>query len=385
VIAFLALLAGLQGGDAGELRRVEGRVARGTREAQQPLANQFVVLHRVGRDKSGPLDSTRTSAKGTYSFRYRPTGDSSAIYFATTSYGGIIYPTPPFRGAVVSFDDASITVFDTTSAAIPIKVGGRHLIIGGPQPNGRRPVGEVYDLENDTTVTAIARDSVTPVWTAQIPASATEFQVNTNGELSSGALMRRGSTVGVYAPISPGIRQVAFTYELPSDAFPLTITAGRPTGVLEVLVQEPTARVQAPAIREVPSANAEGRVFRRFLAQDVPPSGVLRIDVPRMSVSARESIYRVVLYALLAVMGIALVVAFRRRRPASLPEPAPPVAIPDEPRSRALVRAIATLDDDFERHAGANGDRAEYEATRASLKRELADALAAERRASSRA
>ena len=376
MIALFALVAALQGGD-GELRRVEGRVTRGTREAQQPVANQFVVLHRVGRDKSGPLDSVRTSAKGAYAFRYRATGDSSAIYFATTSYGGIVYPTTPFRGPVVSLEDATIVVFDTTSAPIPIKVGGRHVIVGGPQPNGRRPVGEVYDLENDTTVTAIARDSVTPVWSAQIPASATGFQVNTNGELSSGALSRRGSTVGVYAPISPGIRQVAFTYELPSNAFPLSITASRPTGVLEVLVQEPTARVEAPGLREVPPANAEGRVFRRFLAQDVPPNGVLRIDVPRMSVSARESIYRVVLYVLVAAMGVALVfVALRARR--SLPIAHRPSPM-EEPRSRALVRAIATLDDDFERHSANNGDRAQYEATRASLKRELAEALAAER------
>ena len=36
-------------------------------------------------------------------------------------------------------------------------------------------------------------------------------------------------------------------------------------------------RVEAPALREVPSVSAEGKVFRRFLAQDVPASGVLRV------------------------------------------------------------------------------------------------------------
>jgi hypothetical protein len=353
---------------------------RGTRTAQQPLANQFVVLHRVGRDKSGPLDSTRTTATGAFTFRYRPTGDTSAIYFATTSYGGIVYPTAPFRSSVVSGDEASIIVFDTTSAPIPIKVGGRHVIVGGPQANGRRPVGEVYDLENDTTVTAIARDSVTPIWSAEIPAAATGFQLNTNGELANGAVSRRGTTVGLYAPLSPGIRQVAFTYELPSSAFPLTIPANRPTGVLEVLVQEPTARVAAPALREVPPANAEGRVFRRFLAQDVPPSGVLRIEVPSISVSTRESVYRVVMYVLLAAMGIALVLAFRRgRRAVPLPAVAP-TPIASERRSQVLVREIAMLDENFER-AGAADDatRSDYQTNRASLKQQLAEALAAER------
>lgn len=383
MIASLLLFAVLQGGGPAEVRRVEGRVTRGTREAQQPLANQLVVLHRVGRDRSGPLDSTRTTPRGTFTFRYRPTGDSSAIYFATTSYGGIVYPTAPFRGSVVSSADASITVFDTTSAAVPIKVGGRHIIIGSPQANGRRPVGEVYDLENDTTVTVIARDSVTPVWTAQIPVAATGFQLNTNGELASGAVSRRGTVVGVFAPISPGIRQVAFTYELPTNAFPLSITAGQPVGVLEVLVQEPTARVEAPALREVPPANAEGRVFRRFLAQDLRPNATLRIDVPRMSVSERETIYRVVLYVLVAAMAVALALAARRGRGATRSAVAPPPAPTPEPRSRALVRAIATLDDDYDRAGGADDSaRSEYESTRASLKRELADVLAAERKPS---
>jgi hypothetical protein len=383
IAALLLLVTALQGRDAA-VRRVEGRVTRGTRAAQQPLANQLVVLHRVGRDRSGPLDSARTSASGWFTFRYRPSGDSSAIYFATTSYGGIVYPTAPFRGAVVSSADASITVFDTTSGPVPIKVGGRHVIIGAPQPSGRRPVGEVYDLENDTTVTVIARDSVTPVWSAQIPTAAIGFQLNTNGELASGAVSRRGTTVGMFAPVSPGIRQVAFTYELPANAFPLSITAGQPIGVLEVLVQEPTARVEAASMREVPPANAEGRVFRRFLAQDLKPNAMLRIDVPRMTVSARESIYHVVLYVLVAMMVVALAFAIQRgRRTAPAPAaPAPPIPSA-EPRSRALVRAIATLDDDFDRTGGGDGAaRSEYETTRASLKRELADALAAERQPS---
>jgi hypothetical protein len=380
VIAALLLIAAMQGADSGELRRAEGRVTHGTRAGQQPIANQWVVLHRVGRDRSGPLDSMRTSASGTFAFRYHATGDSSAIYFATTSYGGIVYPTSPFRGPVVSSGDASIIVFDTTSGPVAIKVGGHHIIIGGPQANGRRPVGEVYDLENDSTVTAIARDSVTPVWAAQIPASATAFQLNTNGDLGTGAVTRRGETVGVFVPLSPGIRQVAFTYELPSNAFPLSIPVAQPTGVLEILVQEPLATVRAPSLREVPPANAEGRVFRRFIAQQVMPNAVLRVDVPRVTPAERQWIYGIVLSVLVVAMVGALVVAVRRgRRTASL-APTPIVAPAPERRSQALVRAIATLDDDFDRAENPDDAvRAEYRSARATLKQELAEALAAER------
>jgi len=380
VIAALLLLAALQSGDTA-VRHVDGRVMRGTRSGQEPLANQLVVLHRVGHDHSGPLDSMRTSAQGKYSFRYHATGDSTAIYFATTAFGGIVYPTAPLRGPNVSGDDASIMVFDTTSGPVAIRVGGHHVIIGSPQPNGLRPVGEVFDLQNDSTVTAVSRDSVTPVWSTQIPTSAARFQVNTNGELASGAVSREGTTVGVFAPLSPGIRQVAFTYELPTKAFPLSISAAHPTGVLEVLVQEPTARVEAPALREVPSVSAEGKVFRRFLAQDVPASGVLRVDVPRMSVAERQSIYRVVLYTIFALMASALTVAVMRGRRARAVDGPSPAEM--EPRSRILVRAIATLDDEFDRAgAGDQAARDEYRSTRESLKRELSEALASERRAS---
>ena len=59
---------------------------RGTRKGQDPIANQWVVLHRVGRDRAGPVDSTRTTADGRFHIRYRATGDSSALYFVSTKY-----------------------------------------------------------------------------------------------------------------------------------------------------------------------------------------------------------------------------------------------------------------------------------------------------------
>ncbi|HEY9228923.1 MAG TPA: hypothetical protein VIP11_19890, partial [Gemmatimonadaceae bacterium] len=243
----LALLA--QTVDTAE-RRVEGRVVRGTRAGPAPLANQWVVLHHLSPGRSGPIDSMRTDARGQYAFRYHAApGDTAAIYFATTAHGGIVYPTAPLRSMRISGDEALITVFDTASGPVPIKVGGRHLIIGAPQANGRRPVGEVYDLENDSTVTLISRDSVTPVYSVHLPERAEAFRLNSSGEFGSGAISRNGSTVSLFAPLSPGIRQFAFTYELPAKAFPLTLPAEKPTGVFEILIEEPAAEIRAPALR----------------------------------------------------------------------------------------------------------------------------------------
>jgi hypothetical protein len=360
-------------------RRVDGRVVRGTREGQQPVANQWVVLHRVGPDRAGPLDSTRTAADGRFSIRYRESGDTSALYFASTSYGGVAYFTSPLRGPVVRGDDATLTVFDTTSGPVAIKVGGRHIIVGGVQANGHRPIGEVFDLQNDSTVTVIARDSMTPFWRTELPAAAVGFQLNSNGDLAPGAISHRGTTVGLLAPLSPGIRQFAFTYELPSSAFPLRIAIDRPTGVLEVLVQEPTARVDGAKLRETAPVSEDGRTFRRFLGQDLSAGTILRVDVPRLIGPEREKVYFGVASALLAAMLVALVVAGRRsmlRGPLSAP-----VHLAPEPPSRHLLRRLATLDEEFEKIAAPDDTtRSAYEAKRAALKSQFAEVLAEERR-----
>lgn len=358
-------------------RRIDGRVVRGTRAGQDPVANQWVIVHRVGPERQGPVDSTRTNAAGRFSIRYAVTGDSSAIYFASTSYDGIAYFTAPLRAPVVAGDDATITVFDTTSGPVAIKIGGRHLVIGAPQPNGNRPIGEVFDLENDSTVTAVARDSVTPVWSAHLPAQAVSFQLNTSGDIAAGAVRQAGSNVGLFAPLSPGIRQFAFTYELPSSAFPLKLPIERGTGVMEVLVQEPTAKVAGAKLRELAPVSTEGRTFRRFLGQDLEASQVLEISVPRVIGAEREKVYVGVGIAVLAAMVVALVFAARRPRMRVRTVRAAPA----EARSQVLLRTLANLDDTFEREPAADdAARAEYDARRAALKRELADALAEERR-----
>ena len=357
--------------------RVEGRVVRGARSGPEAVPNVWVVLHRVGSDTAGAVDSTRTSASGAFVFRYRPFGDSSAVYFVSASYGGIAYFTP-LHGPVVRGDEGTITVFDTTSTPIPITLGGRHFIIGAPQSNGRRPVGEVFDLQNDTTVTLIARDS-TPLWTMRVPSRAERFQLNASGNIAPAAVTKRGETVGLFAPLSPGVRQLAFTYELPRDAFPMTVRVDRPTGILELLVQEQNAVVQGPRLEEVAPVTTEGRTFRRFLAKDVPVDASYRVDVPSFAGPERTTVILIVGVLVAVGMLASLAVAMRRRAPATRSAPIA-VTVADRPSER-LLREIVALDDAFERAPDrSSAGRAEYESRRAALKAQLAEALAGERR-----
>jgi hypothetical protein len=357
-------------------RRVDGRVVLGTRKGQEPVRDVWVVLHRVGSDTAGALDSARTSARGGYAFRYRPFGDSAAVYFVSASYGGIAYFTPLHK-EMVSGDDATITVFDTTSAPIAIHVGGRHVIIGAPQPNGRRPIIEAYELMNDTTVTLVARDS-TPLWTANIPRLAERFQLNPGTDISPSAVTHRGEVVGLFAPLSPGLRQFSFTYELPNGAFPWDIRVDRPSGIVELLVQETEARVGGPRLEEVAPVTAEGRTLRRFLAKDVPPGAVFRVDLPALSGGNRANVMFAIGAGLAAMMLAALGIAFARRRPARVEGAAGPTT--SIRRSESLLRAIAALDLEYERSSDrSDAARRNYDATRSALKEQLGAALAAER------
>jgi hypothetical protein len=358
-------------------RRVEGRVQQITSNGPRPAPNVEVVLHRVGSDRSGPLDSARTDAAGRYAFRYRTSGVTSAIYFVSASYRGIAYFAPPLEGASVRGDDALITVFDTTSAPVRLRVLGHHYVVSAPGASGRREVLEVVELSNDTTVTAVSRDGTTPVWSAPLPKGAVEPRANPVGDIAAGAVTFVPGHVQVLAPISPGLRQLAYSYMLPSSALPLTITMERPADVVEVLLEEPRAVVRGPNLGEVEGVSTAGRRFRRFLARDVPANGELRVDV----VEGTDALRARIIVGVAIVFGVAMVGALfialgrrRRRRAALFVTP-----VVERPAER-LVRDLAALDARFERMTNPSPEeRARYESERGALKEQVAAALAGER------
>ena len=101
-------------------RRVRGRIVTPRDSAMRAVPNAWVTLHRVASDRAGPLDSVRTGADGGYAFTYRPSGAANAIYFVSVQHDGIAYFSSPFRDAVVAGEKAEVTVFDTTSARVPV-------------------------------------------------------------------------------------------------------------------------------------------------------------------------------------------------------------------------------------------------------------------------
>jgi hypothetical protein len=270
----------------------------------------WVTLHRVGSDSAGPLDSMRADGDGRYSFSYQRTGDESAVYFVSASYGGIAYFTAPLSEAVVKGEKAEIAVYDTTSKPLLIGVRGHHIVVSAVDANALRAVTEVYELANDTSVTRIASstDAKAAVWTAGVPPQATDLKVS-QGDIPAAAVTFGNAHVLVFAPIAPGLAQLAFTYDLPATAFPLRVPVESPTQILEVLVEDEKGSVSGARLKEKDPVALERRDFRRFLGDDVPKNAVAVIDLPP---AVRQAVDRRYLVALVLVIGGVMILALAR-------------------------------------------------------------------------
>jgi hypothetical protein len=347
---------------------VEGRVMRPAITGEVPVPGAVVTIHRVGTDSSGPIDSVRTDARGGFRFAYRRWGSPYAIYFAAALYRGIAYFTSPLRGAIVRGDEAEIVVFDTTTQPVRFTVQGHHLVIGAPRPTGARDIVEVYEISNDTVVTAVGRDSLTPVWSAPVPRALTGFTPSA-GDVSASALRLRDGRVELMAPFAPGVKQLSFTYSLDASAFPLDIVLDRPNALLEVLLEEIGAQVRSSSLKSQGSARTQGRSFKRFLAQNAPAGERVRIEVPSSVAAARTTVVIWLLAALALAMLFALWLAYRRGGVTT------PRVRPSHESVDTLAAAIAALD---ARHEGSDPTLTaeRYATERAALKARLAAVLA---------
>ena len=353
-------------------RTVSGRVVRPGQTGMVTVPGTWVTLHRVGPDSSGPVDSIRTDANGKYSIRYKPVG-GEAVYFASSSFAGVAYFTAPLPPRDAGGDAGEITVFDTTSAHVPLHTQGRHIVVSASGVDGRRTLVEVYQLSNDTTVTAVSGARGRATWSASLPPNATNFQVG-QSDVGANSVQFRDGRVLLYSAFSPGARQLAFSYSIPASAFPLTIPVAGPVGVFEVLVEDPGASATGGGLGEQRPVSLEGRNFRRFLGQDVRSGANVVINVGEPTVPRTNRLMLFPVVAAAGVMAVALVLALTRRRPVRVIAQA---AAPDD--AAHLARDIAELDDAFERVSEpSDADRDAYRQRRDALKTRLEAALAKE-------
>lgn len=307
----MAVLLLLQAAIAQVPEHVSGRIVRPGSRSMEPVSGSWVVLHRVGPDSAGPLDSLRSDALGRYRFRYVRSGSEDAVYFVSAMYGGIAYFTPPLTEPRIGGVAGEIAVFDTTSHRVPITIRGHHLVISAADARGLRSVVEVYELSNDSSVTRVAASDNPQgaTWRTALLPAASNFQV-TQGDVAPDAVTFSNGLVAVYAPLAPGVKQISFSYSVPASAFPLRLPLEGRNDVYEVLVEDETGSVTGPNIKEEDPVTVEGRNFRRFLGSNLPENSVAVIDLPPAS-SARAIDPRFMV-ALTLVIGGAMIFALAR-------------------------------------------------------------------------
>jgi len=368
-----------------QTRSVNGRVRRpvtvnADSTGMGPAVGTWVTLHRVGKDTAGPIDSMRTDAQGRYGFRFTPFGASDGVYFASTTWGGIAYFTAPLRNTESRGDEAEITVFDTTSVRFPLTVKGRHFIVGKSDSTQFRTVIEVFELSNDSLRTLVATDTTSPMptWSVAVPASAIDVRAN-EGEISPEAFVAGPGRVSVYAPIAPGIKQVAFSYKVPNSSFPLSMRAEGGAVVFEVLLEEPQGFVTGKGFATVDPVTLEGRNFRRFLSQDVQANAELIVELPSSGTPTRNLYIAGLLLAIGLLMMVVLMRSMQRRAASRVPvEPTMRPRESTAPLHERLAQEIAALDATYARTAEPSElMQKAYDVRRAELKTALSEALAA--------
>lgn len=368
-----AALAALAAGGAAQTAppplALTGRVLHVRGADSTPVAGAIVVAHKVGA-QTGPMDSMRTRADGTFRFRVAAP-EHGAVYLVSTKYSGVGYFSPPVPADSSAPAPIVLGVYDTTSTGPPLAVTMRHLIVSKPGSDGNRSVLDIIDVENRDVRTRIGKDSTVAVWTMRLPRDVAAPQVG-EGEIAPSAVRFEGGAMLVSAPFPPGGKEVVAMYLLPGSGHRLAVPIDQPTARLEVLAED-SQSVQPAGLSAAPPFTLEGRTFLRFVADSLAPGAepAVRFAGSAPALGGRRFSWLVIAAAGLALAGGAVLAL--RRRAAAPPAGAGPAAARQASRETLLAQIVA-LD---ERYAGREAATApdewrSYRARRAKLKQELA-------------
>ena len=165
------LLVGIPTALCSQAVSVSGRVLRGGRDTV-PLANAWVVLHRLARDAAGPIDSVRSDARGRYRVTLRRP-DSTSAYAVSVWFDSIAYFSLPLNVSgrpAVHVED--LIAFPTTSTGPPVHLARRLATVARAGDDGGREVLEILELQNTGVATRVTSDTLAPTWAGRLPTGA---------------------------------------------------------------------------------------------------------------------------------------------------------------------------------------------------------------------
>lgn len=363
--ALLVLLAPLPSSAQEEAEAVlDGRVLKG----ETPLTSGTVILHEVGPDSAGELDSVSVSAEGRFSFRLPSVPDPTTaheVYFASIRYRDILYFGPAVAEAAQLDSLYVIRVYDTVEASpggqeLPLAV--RNLFFESSGDGWR--VTDLFEVRNATDRTYVSGEG--PVWVYPLPPEASGFTVG-QSDLAPDAVEFDGHILKVSAPLPPGERLYMVRYTLPR--LEVSIPTPGVTERLELLIREPAPPLAAEPLQPTQPVELEqGSSYRRYAGRSLS-GGSVALTVTEETSGIPVRWVAVVLALVLAGAGA---LALRRAGGAG---GAPEAAAPAPGRGgarQAVLLEIARLDEAFSREEDPTEDRAaEYRKKREALKQKL--------------
>lgn len=207
-------------------------------EGAARVAGLPVVLYALASDGTPGVDNTTTDAAGAFAFE-GVSNDPGTVFLLAVRYGEIPFgrrlafaPEQLEQTVVV---DVSDPVHEATDLRVTETRFTLDLTAGGVV------VREVHGLEVAegpvAYVPAEARAGATPLFTARLPAGATDFRpvmMNVGDDLE-----QRGRDLLYWGPIYPEGQEVQYEYRLPAVSGALTLREVLPSGSERVLVAVP--------------------------------------------------------------------------------------------------------------------------------------------------
>lgn len=279
---------------------IRGRIVRPVAGDTLGLAGARVLLHRIGEDRQGAIDSTPTARDG--AFRFRAPRDTSAIFLVSARYGGVEFFSPPFTLDSSAAVGPVVLVVSDTSSTAPVHMGARYLVVGAPDTERARTVVDLMVLRNPTDTTRVAPDSLTPTWSGVLPRASAHVVAEAGSEVSASAVRFRGDTVLVFAPLAPGDKQLLLQYTLPAAWTEWDIPMGEGVSTLQIVSEAEGVFATGGKLKAVEAQVMDGRALARW-AGEARSGSVVRVTFP----SPRGD-ERIAVIVLVVLMGLALVV-----------------------------------------------------------------------------
>ena len=290
---------------------VSGRVLRGGRDTV-PLANAWVVLHKITRETGAPVDSVRSDARGRYRIQLRQP-DSGSVYVVSAWFDSLAYFSLPLNvidRPAVHVED--IMTFPTSASGPPLRLARRLATVAAAHDDGTREVLEILELENPGVTTRITKDTLAPTWAGAVPRNAGQFKGG-QGDISPEAMVFKNDSIYVLGPIPPGpVKQLSYGYSLPAGTRTLAIPIDQATTELNLLIEDTAAVVHAPKLDSLGVSELEQRRFAAYRAGPLAPGDRVEIVLPPTGFRA-QALLPYVIALLAAGMVVALVWALRKR------------------------------------------------------------------------